>query len=111
MDTALANGDFAAGSNGRPKQISGAQELFQRAAVRLNIPLGCFVYDASLGSRLYELKAGDGGINEKALTMAQEALRLLPQVTVESAKCSGEPLAAVFRLSYGEENVEIEVKI
>ncbi len=110
MDTALANGDFAVGSNGRPKQISGAQELFQRAAVRLNVPLGSFAYDASLGSRLHELKAGDGGLNEKALSMAQEALRILPLVTVESAECSEEPLTAVFQLSCNGEETKMEVK-
>lgn len=111
MDTALANGDFSLGSNGRPKQIGGAKELFQRAEIRLNVPLGSFVYDASLGSRLHELKVSDSGLSEKALSMAQEALRVLPQVTAESAKCSGEPLAAVFQLRCGGETAEIEVRI
>lgn len=111
MDTALANGDFSVGSNGRPKQIGGTQELFQRAQIRLNVPLGSFVYDASLGSRLHELKADDSGLSEKALSMAQEALRVLPQVAAESSKCSGEPLVAVFQLRCGGETAEIEVRI
>ncbi|MGX8711531.1 MAG: histidine kinase [bacterium] len=110
MDTALIEGDFLPGSNGRPKQIGGARELLQRAAVRLTVPLGGFVYDPSLGSRLYELKPGGSGLNEKALALAQEALRALPQVTVERAECSGDPPAAVITLSCGGEKAEIEVK-
>ncbi|NLG92314.1 MAG: histidine kinase [Clostridiales bacterium] len=112
MDTALKNGDFLLGPNGRPKQISGEQEFLQRAAIRLKIPLGSFAYDPQLGSRLHELKAGGSGLNEKAITMAQEALRPLPQVTVESAACSGNPpCAVVVRLCCGEEKSEIEVKL
>ena len=103
MDTALKNGDFLPGSNGRPKQIGGEQELLQRAAIRLKIPLGSFVY---------ELKPGDSGLSAKALTMAQEALRSLPQVTVESAACSEtQPITVVFRLCCGDEKTEIEVNL
>lgn len=112
MDTALKNGDFLPDSNGRPKQIGGEQELLQRAAIRLKIPLGSFVYDPQLGSRLHELKPGDSGLNARALTMAQEALRSLPQVTVESAVCSEtQPITVVFRLCCGDEKTEIEVNL
>ncbi|MBW7572713.1 histidine kinase [Caproiciproducens faecalis] len=111
MDTALMNGDFLLGFNGRPQKIQGAQELLQRAALRLRIPIGSFAYDPSLGSRLHELKSGDSGLNEKALTMAQEALRVLPQVTVEHAECLGNPLAVMVALGCGGEKAEIEVKI
>ena len=69
MDTALINGDFKVSSNGRPEQIDGTQELLQRAAIRLNVPLGSFVYDAQLGSRLHSLKAEDDALNAKALAM------------------------------------------
>lgn len=112
MDTALKNGDFLPGSNGRPKQIGGERELLQRAAIRLKIPLGSFMYDPQLGSRLYELKAGGSELNARAFTMAQEALRSLPQVTVESAACSEtQPLKAVFQLCCGDEKSEIEVNL
>lgn len=112
MDTALKDGDFKRSSNGRPEQIDGTQELLQRAAIRLNIPLGSFIYDAQLGSRLHSLKSGDDELNAKALAMAQEALKPLPQLTVESAACSvGDPMTVTVQLSYSGGNAEIEVKI
>lgn len=111
MDTALMNGDFLLGFNGRPQKIQGAQELLQRAALRLKVPLGSFAYDPSLGSRLHELNPGDSGLNEKALTMVQEALRVLPQVTVEHTECSENPLTVMVALGCGGEKAEIEVKI
>lgn len=112
MDTALINGDFKVSSNGRPEQIDGTQELLQRAAIRLNVPLGSFVYDAQLGSRLHSLKAEDDALNAKALAMAQEALKPLPQLTVESVSCAvGEPVVVMVQLSYSGGNAAIEVKI
>ncbi len=112
MDTALMNGDFMLGCNRRPKQIGGVQELLQRAAIRLNVPLGGFVYDAELGSRLHNLKTGEDDLNAKALAMAQEALKPLPQLTVEGAVCStSEPLIVAVQLGYSGGKAEIEVKI
>lgn len=112
MDTALINGDFTLAPNGRPKQIDGVQELLQRAAIRLNVPLGGFVYDAKLGSRLHSLKTGDDSMNAKALEMAQEALKPLPQLTVAGTVCSsGEPWTVKVALSYSGGAAEIEVKL
>ena len=53
MDTALAGGDFSLGANGLPRKISGEEELLQRAAFRLRVPLGRFAFQPTLGSRLY----------------------------------------------------------
>lgn len=112
MDTALINGDFIRDSNGRPKQIGGIQELLQRAAIRLKVPIGSFVYDARLGSRLHSLKPGDDALNAKALAMAQEALESLPQLTVAGVVCSGnEPLTVAVLLQYNGGEAEIEVII
>ncbi len=111
MDTALANGDFSPGANGRPREIGGAAELFQRAAIRLTVPLGGFACDPSLGSRLNTLPALTGGQNEKALSFAREALRRLPQLAVESAAYSADPPRVNIVLSYGGESAEIEVKL
>lgn len=112
MDTALKNGDFLPGSNGRPELVGGARELLQRAVIRLKVSLGNFSYDPQLGSRLRELKACGSGRNARALTMAQEALRTLPQVTVESAVCSEtQPMTVGFRLHCGNEKLEIEVNL
>lgn len=112
MDTAVASGDFALSGNGRPQTISGAQELFQRAAIRLTVPLGAFSYDTSLGSRLRTLTGVSVDCDEKALSLAQEALRKLPQISVESAKyISGEAPSVKVTLNYSGKTKEVEVKL
>jgi phage baseplate assembly protein W len=111
MDTAIEDGDFIRGSNGRPKQISGTQEIFQRTAIRLKVPLGNFVYDPRLGSRLHELKKTDSDLNRTALTMSQEALRAVPQVTVLSAEHKDNPFRAVINLSCNGQKDSVEVII
>jgi phage gp46-like protein len=112
MDTALKNGDFARNANGRPGLIDGIQEILQRAAIRLTVPLGEFVYDAQLGSRLHSLNPLDDTKNAKALAMAQEALKSLPQLTVESVACSDEnPMRAVVAVSCAGRKAEIEVNL
>lgn len=112
MDTAIGNGDFLPGSNGRPERISGARELFQRAAVLLTVPLGGFSYDPRLGSRLRELKGESSDPQGRALTLSQEALRRLPQVTAESAAFTpGEAPSVKAALSCEDQNMEIEVKL
>jgi hypothetical protein len=112
VDTALESGDFCVGSNGRLKQIGGEQELLQRAMIRLNVPLGSFDYDATLGSRLYTLKADDADCSIKAVAMAQEALRQLPELTVAGVTSSAaDPSATEVQLSYSGKTNEIEVKL
>lgn len=112
MDTALANGDFCLDSNGRPRLISGERELFQRAMIRLNVPLGSFVYDAALGSQLHTLKIAEADFSTKAINMAQEALRQLPELSVEGVRCSAEePPTIAIQLSYSGKTTEIEVKL
>jgi phage gp46-like protein len=112
LDTALENGDFRYGSNGRPIRIAGEQELLQRAMIRLNVPLGSFDYDATLGSRLHTLKADDTDFNEKAVSMAQEALRQLAEVTVSGVRRPADkPGTVAVQLSYNGKTAEIEVKL
>lgn len=111
-DTAIGNGDFLPGSNGRPEQISGTRELFQRAAILLTVPLGKFSYDPELGSRLYELKGESSDPSGRALSLAQEALRGLPQVTAESAVLTpGDAASVKAVLVCGERKKEVEVKL
>ena len=50
-DARLVNGDLALDASGNVQTVSGADALFQRAAVRLGSRLGSFVYDRTLGSR------------------------------------------------------------
>jgi hypothetical protein len=112
MDTALADGDFSPGANGFPRRISGAEELFQRAAIRLTIPRGSFRYDPSLGSRLHTLTGEEEDPDAAAFSLVQEALCTLPEITAESAEytASPEPTVKIKLLCRGEEKM-IEVKL
>lgn len=110
MDTSLANGDFSLGSNGRLKQISGTEELFQRAAICLDVPCGSFVYDPSLGSKLHTLAPDEPDFTVKALAMSQEALLSVPTVTAAGVRCPQPGVIAVQVACRGE-STEIEVKL
>ncbi|MCI1965723.1 MAG: histidine kinase [Oscillospiraceae bacterium] len=87
MDLALSGGDFVCGKTGRPKTVTGAAELFQRAEIRLTVPLGSFACSPALGSRLHTLTASTPLREQKTLAMAQEALRGLPQLSVTKVEC------------------------
>ncbi|MFY9198952.1 MAG: hypothetical protein WBK75_03630 [Acutalibacteraceae bacterium] len=87
MDTLIEQGDFAVSANGLPIQISDTQELLQRAIFCLSIPRGSFLHDKELGSRFFELKNSKlDAKNSIALSMAQEALKNQPQISVYSAQ-------------------------
>lgn len=86
MDTAVSNGDFLCNSKGTPINLAGYEELLQRVMIRLTVKKGSFVYDKSLGSRLYTLKVTDGNIKERALALVREALIEIPEVAVNDVK-------------------------
>lgn len=81
MDTALKDGDFKTDKNGLPYSVAEQDELLQQALIRLQVPRGSFRYDRTLGSMLYALTELDD--DTRALTLAQEALKPLPALTVE----------------------------
>lgn len=112
MDLKLSEGDFLTDENGRPKTVTGAEELFQRAKIRLSVPLGSFACNPQLGSRLHTLTADTPLREEKAISMAQEALRNLPQLTVEGAVFQeGNPSKVIITLNYGGECRNVEVQL
>lgn len=112
MDTALENGDFARAANGRPYRIGGTDEIFQRAYIRLTVPAGAFCYDAALGSRLNTLTGDEPDPDAQALSLAQEALRTLPELSVQSARYEKTtPPAVRVSLRCGGEQKEFEVKL
>lgn len=112
MDTAIAEGDFAPGANGRPRAVSGTEEAFQRAAIRLTVPRGSFCYDPALGSRLGTLTREEDDPDAMALFYAQEALGEMTGVTVQSAQYAGgdAPSVRVTLLCAGQKK-EIGVKL
>jgi phage baseplate assembly protein W len=112
MDLELSGGDFITDENGRPKTVTGTEELFQRAKIRLTVPLGSFACNPQLGSRLHTLTADTPLREEKALSMAQEALRNLPQLTVEKAVFLEEtPPKVIITLNYSSEYRDVEVQL
>lgn len=112
MDTLIQNGSWAVSANGLPIVIGGLQEQLQRAFIRLNVKQGSFAYDPTLGSRLTALRISDADLNEKALFLAQEALKDMPQVTVLSAVCSilqgGISITFSLQTAEGKGNITIE---
>lgn len=112
MDTKLENGDFALGSNGRPQTVSGTGELLQRAKIRLAVPLGSFACSPEMGSRLCTLTGNEPDRDARALSMAQDALRLLPQLEAQSAQfVPGSPPSVKVGLLFENQSYEIEVKL
>jgi hypothetical protein len=112
MDTALENGDFSPGANGRPRLIGGREELLQRAKIRLAVPRGSFSADPALGSRLHTLTGDEEDPDRPALFYAREALSPLPQAAAESAEyLPGPPPAVRVALVCGGEQSELEVKL
>lgn len=111
MDTLLKNGGFASAANGRPYRIGGADEIFQRAKIRLTVPLGSFCFDPALGSRLHTLTGKEPDPDAAALLDAQEALQPLAGVTAVSAEYSETPPTVKIAMEYCGQKKTAEVKL
>ena len=115
MDTAISNGDFICDSKGVPVELTGYDELLQRVLIRLTVKKGSFIYDTSLGSRLYTLKASDGNIKERALSLVREALIDISEVVVEDVLTTltndGENLELNVILSVNNEEKDVVITI
>jgi hypothetical protein len=112
MDLALSGGDFVCGETGRPQAVTGSAELFQRAEIRLTVPLGSFSCNPALGSRLHTLTADTPLREKKALAIAQEALRGLPQLSVTKAEfITADPAQVKITLNDGGISRDVEVTL
>jgi len=88
MDTLLYQGDHATDARGIPVAITGAQELIQRALLRLGIRRGSFAYDRNLGSELYRLSHDTSSATHRAArSYVQEALIPLPELMIGDIDC------------------------
>lgn len=112
MDLKISGGDFVLDGTGRPVPVRGTDELFQRAEIRLSVPLGAFPCNPKLGSRLHTLTEETPLLDEKALSMAREALRGMPQATASGARyCPGDTPCVKATVTCGRESRELEVKL
>ena len=115
MDTAISNGDFICDSKGVPVELTGYDELLQRVLIRLTVKKGSFIYDTSLGSRLYTLKATDGNIKERALSLVREALIDISEVVIEDVLTTltndGENLELTVILSVNNKEKDVVITI
>ena len=88
MDTKLNNGGFVLNRRGLPYAITGAEELAQRAYIRLTVRRGSFPLDPQLGSDLHKLPRGDAqSLSQLAADYVRQALAPLPAVTVKEFSC------------------------
>lgn len=94
-----------------PYRVGGTEEKLQQAAVRLKVPAGSFCYDAELGSRFSALTGREADPDAAALTIAQEALRSMPEASVLSAKYCAAAGTVQVTVECGGEQRTIEVKL
>lgn len=101
MDTALRNGDFAVSDAGIPVPLRAANELLQRALIRLSVPLGSFPYDPALGSSLYALDPLAPDFYQQAFQAAQEALLPVQELQLQTLAVLPDGLSLTFTSPYG----------
>lgn len=88
MDTLLQEGDMRRGTRGLPCTVTGAEELIQRAIIRLSVRRGSFALDPALGSELYKLGACNAAsLAATAENFVRQALLPLPEITVNEVRC------------------------
>lgn len=114
MDSKIYNGDFAIGENGLTETVDGAEELLQRARIRLSAVRGGFVHDPTLGSRLNRLEcAPPKAMEEAAMMYVREALADMPQVEPLCVKIEtddgGQPRGVRVGLRLKKEAVQIDI--
>ena len=79
MELLLQHGDHSRNGQGFLQEVDGAQQLIQRAMVRLTVPKGKFVLNPQLGSLLHTLgRTAPAQREQLALEYAQEALLEMP---------------------------------
>ena len=96
MDLLLENGDFKKGSDGKPIQISGFEELKQQIYIRLRARLGSFIYDRSIGSEI-----SSDTKNAELTDLIRKALPQLFDVELLSASMKDGTLTVKFDSEFG----------
>lgn len=84
MELLLQHGDHSRNGQGFLQEVDGAQQLVQRAMVRLTVPKGKFVLNPQLGSLLHTLGRSAPAQREQ---LALEYVLEMPEVRVVAARC------------------------
>lgn len=113
MELLLQHGDHSRNEQGFLQQVDGAQQLVQRAMVRLTVPKGKFVLNSQLGSLLHTLgRTAPAQREQLALEYAREALLEMPEMRVVAARCrqgaQADELLVQFELESTLENGKLE---
>ena len=84
MELKLRDGNYVLSAAGLPETVGGAEELLQRALMRLAARRGSFWPEPEYGSRLYTLCRIKAGQRAAAARMfVAEALEHEPEITVK----------------------------
>ena len=112
MELLLQHGDHSRNGQGFLQEVDGAQQLVQRAMVRLTVPKGKFVLNPQLGSLLHTGRTAPAQREQLALEYAQEALLEMPEIQVVAARCrqgaQADELLVQFELECTLENGKLE---
>lgn len=113
MELLLQHGDHSRNEQGFLQQVDGAQQLVQRAMVRLTVPKGKFLLNPQLGSLLHTLgRTAPAQREQLALEYAREALLEMPEMRVVAARCrqgaQADELLVQFELESTLENGKLE---
>lgn len=88
MDTAILDGEYELNDRGLPFLAVGLAELMQRAAFRLKLKRGSYIYSRELGSELDGIKTVEDALHSRAELLAREAVADIPQTYIESLSAS-----------------------
>ena len=87
MELKLRDGKYVLSDAGLPERVRGAEEVLQRALMRLAARRGTFWPDPEYGSRLYTLGRIKAGQRDSAARLfVAEALEKEPEITVREVR-------------------------
>lgn len=90
--------------------VSGRRELLQRVWIQLTAHRGKFPYCGTLGSRLYQIAASDSKCEQKVLEAIEEALELIPQVSVKDVAILETTVTVYIKTEYGDDALQFSLK-
>lgn len=85
-----------------PFAVTGEEALLQRIQICLSMPLGSFVYDSSMGSRLRDTEDPP-----ELLEMARQALKRIPEAEPIRAEWKEDVCFVSVRIPHGIRTIEI----